>query len=70
MLKLKIEKVDPGGVFIARHDSKAVFVSGAIPGELVEAKVVQDTKSFLRAEVVEVLADTEHTGKHFGKSAL
>jgi len=70
MLKLKIEKVAHGGVFIARHDSKVVFVSGAIPGELVEAKVVQDTKSFLRAETVEVLEASEHRVKHFWKAAL
>ncbi|MEZ7820666.1 MAG: TRAM domain-containing protein, partial [Aquiluna sp.] len=70
MLKLKIEKVAHGGVFIARHDSKVVFVSGAIPGELVEAKVVQDTKSFLRAETVEVLEESEHRVKHFWKAAL
>jgi tRNA/tmRNA/rRNA uracil-C5-methylase (TrmA/RlmC/RlmD family) len=70
MLKLKIEKVAHGGVFIARHDSKVVFVSGAIPGELVEAKVVQDTKSFLRAETVEVLEASEHRVKHFWKAVL
>lgn len=69
MLKLKIEKVAHGGVFIARHDNKVVFVSGAIPGEVVNAKVVQDTKSFLRAETLEVLEPSEHRVKHFWKAA-
>jgi len=70
MLKLKIEKVAHGGVFIARHDSKVVFVSGALPGEVVNAKVVQDTKSFLRAETLEVIEPSEHRVKHFWKAAL
>ena len=70
MLKLKIEKVAHGGVFIARHDNKVVFVSGALPGEVVNAKVVQDTKSFLRAETLEVVEPSEHRVKHFWKAAL
>ncbi len=70
MLKLKIEKVAHGGVFIARHDQKVVFVSGAIPGETVSAKVVKDTKSYLRAETIEVLEPSEHRVKHFWKAAL
>jgi len=70
MLKLKSEKVAHGGVFIARHDNKVVFVSGALPGEVVNAKVVQDTKSFLRAETLEVVEPSEHRVKHFWKAAL
>jgi len=70
MLKMKIEKVAHGGVFIARHDNKVVFVSGALPGEVVNAKVVQDTKSFLRAETLEVIEPSEHRVKHFWKAAL
>ncbi|MDG2497322.1 MAG: TRAM domain-containing protein [Aquiluna sp.] len=70
MLKLKIEKVAHGGVFIARHEQKVVFVSGAIPGETVSAKVIQDTKSYLRAETLEVSEPSEHRVKHFWKSAL
>ena len=70
MLKLKIEKVAHGGVFIARHDNKVVFVSGALPGEVVNAKVVQDTKSFLRAETLEVIEPSQHRVKHFWKAAL
>jgi len=70
MLKLKIEKVAHGGVFIARHDNKVVFVSGALPGEVVNAKVVQDTKSFLRAETLEVIEPSEHRVQHFWKAAL
>ena len=70
MLKLKIEKVAHAGVFIARHDNKVVFVSGALPGEVVNAKVVQDTKNFLRAETLEVIEPSEHRVKHFWKAAL
>jgi 23S rRNA (uracil1939-C5)-methyltransferase len=36
-------------------DGRVVFVAGAAPGERVEAEVVQDTKSFLRARTLRVL---------------
>ena len=55
-LELTIEKVAHGGVFVARHESRVVFVSGAIPGEKVLARVFEDKGgSFARAEVVQVI---------------
>src|SRR5688572_17909198 len=38
-LRLTIERPAAGGRMIARHDGAIVFVSGAIPGEVVEAEV-------------------------------
>ena len=38
-LRLTIERPAAGGRMIARHDGAVVFVSGAIPGEVVEAEV-------------------------------
>lgn len=38
-LTLTIERPAAGGRMIARHDGAIVFVSGAIPGEVVEAEV-------------------------------
>ena len=48
-----------GGDAIARDgDGRVVFVSGALPGERVRARVVQAKKDFARAEVVEVVASS------------
>jgi 23S rRNA (uracil1939-C5)-methyltransferase len=38
-LRLSIERPAAGGRMIARHDGAIVFVSGAIPGETVEAEI-------------------------------
>ena len=38
-LRLTIERPAAGGRMIARHDGAIVFVSGAIPGEIVDAEV-------------------------------
>jgi 23S rRNA (uracil1939-C5)-methyltransferase len=38
-LRLTIERPAAGGRMIARHDGAIVFVSGAIPGEIVDAEI-------------------------------
>ena len=38
-LRLTIERPAAGGRMIARHDGAVVFVSGAIPGEIVDAEI-------------------------------
>ena len=45
-----------GGAALARDDSgRVVFVDGALPGELVVARVEEERRDFARASVVEVL---------------
>lgn len=60
-----------GGDAVARApDGRVVFVSGAAPSERVRAKIVQENKTFLRAEVRAVLeagpARVEPRCPHFG----
>jgi len=54
-LKLRIEKAIYGGAGLGRAEGKTVFVPFALPGELVEAKIVEENKSYAAAELVEVL---------------
>ena len=69
MLKLKIEKVAHGGVFVARHEGRVIFVSGAIDGEVVDVEVTEDAGKFLRATVTNVVEASEHRQPHFWKAA-
>jgi tRNA/tmRNA/rRNA uracil-C5-methylase (TrmA/RlmC/RlmD family) len=69
IIELKIEKVAHGGIFIARHEGKAVFVTGAIDGEVVKAEVYEDSERYMRARVVEVVEGSEHRRVHFWKAA-
>jgi 23S rRNA (uracil1939-C5)-methyltransferase len=44
-----------GGDALGRHSDRAVFVPFALPGEKVRVRVVEEKKSFIRAELVDVL---------------
>ncbi|MEY3625316.1 MAG: hypothetical protein RL696_697, partial [Actinomycetota bacterium] len=69
-LRVRVEKVAHGGVFVARHEGRVIFVSGAIDGELVDVEVSEDSGKFLRADVVDVLEESEHRQKHFWPAAI
>lgn len=53
--EVSIEKVAHGGVFVARHEGRVVFVSHVLPGEVAKVRVVEDKGSFCRAEPLEIL---------------
>lgn len=56
MLELDVERIAHGGVAVAHHEGRVVFVADAVPGELVVAQVVDAGRErFWRAETVEVL---------------
>ncbi len=50
-MKLRIEKAIYGGAGLARAEGKAVFVPFTLPGEVVEARVTEDKRSYATAEV-------------------
>lgn len=55
-IEVTIEKFVAGGRGFVRHDGKAIFVAGALPGERVRARIVRDRGRFAEAETVAVLA--------------
>ena len=54
-MKLRIEKAIYGGDGLARDSGKTVFVPGTLPGELVEATIVADRRSFATSELNTIL---------------
>ena len=59
-LDLEVTNVAHGGISVARHDGRVIFVSDAIPGELVRARITEDSKkSFWRADTVAVVRASE-----------
>ncbi|WP_051224168.1 class I SAM-dependent RNA methyltransferase [Pseudoclavibacter soli] len=52
---LDITGVAHQGVFVARDGGRVVFVSGAIPGERVRARLIETRPRFARAVALEVL---------------
>jgi 23S rRNA (uracil1939-C5)-methyltransferase len=54
LVPLRIEKPAAGGRMIARANGQIVFVAGAIPGELVTARIARIAKGAVYADTVEV----------------
>lgn len=71
-IELTVDKIAHGGIAVGRLDGRVVFVSDAIPGETVRARVSDDRKkSFWRADTVEVLTPSEHRQAHvWGAASL
>jgi tRNA/tmRNA/rRNA uracil-C5-methylase (TrmA/RlmC/RlmD family) len=64
-IELDVTNIAHGGISVARHEGRVVFVSDAIPGESVAARITEDSKkSFWRAETVAVVAPSEHRQPH------
>jgi tRNA/tmRNA/rRNA uracil-C5-methylase (TrmA/RlmC/RlmD family) len=69
-VELEVTKVAHGGISVARYDGRVVFVSDAIPGETVLARISDDSKpSFWRAETVAVLSPSEFRQPHVWSAA-
>lgn len=70
VIEVDVTNIAHGGVSVARLDGRVIFVSDAIPGERVRARVSDDSKnSFWRAETVEVIAPSEHRQPHIWSAA-
>lgn len=55
-VRVQIERVVAGGAGLAREPGgRVVFVHGALPGETVDAEVIDDQRDFRRARVLEVV---------------
>ena len=55
VLELETASMAAGGEAVARDDGRVVFVRGALPGERVRARLVEERRSFARADLVEVV---------------
>lgn len=64
--ELTIERPAHGGHFVARHEGRVVFVRHALPGEVVRVRFTDtdESASFWRADVVEVIEPSPHRVTH------
>jgi tRNA/tmRNA/rRNA uracil-C5-methylase (TrmA/RlmC/RlmD family) len=59
-LELKIEKLVFGGDGLGFVDGKACFVEGALPGERIHARILNDKANFMKAKLIRVLESSPH----------
>lgn len=65
VVELDVERVAHGGVFVAHHEGRVVFVSDAIPGERVRARITDRRHDrFWRADTLEVLSASPDRQQH------
>ncbi len=69
-LKLQIKSLAYGGMGLARKDDFVIFVKGAIPGQVVKARIYKKRKGYAEARVQEILTESvkavEAPCDHFG----
>jgi tRNA/tmRNA/rRNA uracil-C5-methylase (TrmA/RlmC/RlmD family) len=69
-LELDVTNVAHGGIFVARHEGRVIFVSDTLPGERVRARLTEaNHKSFWRADTVEVLDAAPERQPHIWSAA-
>jgi 23S rRNA (uracil1939-C5)-methyltransferase len=54
-IELELNDLAYGGDAVGRYQGRAVFVTGALPGELVRARLTSERSNYARAALVEVL---------------
>ncbi|WP_313433747.1 23S rRNA (uracil(1939)-C(5))-methyltransferase RlmD [Atlantibacter hermannii] len=58
IITVTVNDLDPFGQGVARHDGKALFINGLLPGECAEVTLTQDKRNFGHATVKKRLTDS------------
>ena len=69
-IELDVTNIAHGGISVARLDGRVIFVTDAIPGERVLARIVDDNKkSFWRADTLAIIDASPHRRDHVWSAA-
>lgn len=70
-LELEIADIAFGGNGVARHEGRVVFVPLSAPGDVVTARVAEERKGYLRAEIEQLVTASPQRGEpgcpYFGR---
>tara|TARA_B100000575_G_scaffold294677_1_gene313131 strand:+ start:20231 stop:21631 length:1401 start_codon:yes stop_codon:yes gene_type:complete len=58
-IELPIHSTAFKGKGVGRYHERAVFVKGAVPGDVVKARIIKKKKSFLEAKLLEIIEASE-----------
>ena len=65
IIELTIEKLINTGSCLSHYEGKAVFIDGAVPEDIVKARVLRINKNFIRAKIIEIVTPSKHRIKPF-----
>ena len=54
-IELPIHSTAFKGKGVGRYQERAVFVKGAVPGDVVKARIIKKKKNFLEAKLLEII---------------
>ncbi len=55
MIEIELTDLAHGGDAVGRHEGRAVFIPGGIPGEVVRAELTEERRAYARAQIVEIV---------------
>ena len=56
LTEIQIEDISQSGEGIGRYQGMAVFIPGAMPGDIVSAEIVKQKKSYAIGRLIEITA--------------
>lgn len=62
-MKLRVEGISHNGEGVARYSGKVVFIPYAIPGETIEAEIMEEKKNYSRGIIKEIIIKSPHRVK-------
>ena len=67
---LSVTDISSEGKGVARSESKVLFIDGAVPGDIVTARITKNKKDFAEAKVIDIITPSPEREKpfceHFG----
>jgi len=65
VIKIRLESIAPGGGALGRSDGKPLFVEGGAPDETVLCRIIEEHKTWARAELLEIIEPSPVRVKSF-----
>jgi len=62
-IQIKINRLDSNGTGVGMHQKKPVFVDGALPNEIIKAKLIEQKNKYARAKLISVETASEQRVK-------
>ncbi|MCQ2250893.1 MAG: 23S rRNA (uracil(1939)-C(5))-methyltransferase RlmD [Bacteroidales bacterium] len=63
LLTLNIQNIGEDGDGVATHNGKKIYVNNTVPGDMVQATIIDEAKTYAHASLVEVVKHSQYRAK-------